>query len=98
MKAIQSGLKEELEAIANAKGIDMSKADPSATCGSAVPKTARYSTLQDLDAKRHTEIDMFSGAIMKMGKELNIPTPYNEFVYHIIKAMEEKNDGLFEYK
>ena len=61
VKAIQSGLKEELEAIANAKGIDMSKADPSATRGSAVPKTARYSTLQDLDAKRHTEIDMFSG-------------------------------------
>lgn len=98
VKAIQSGLKEELEAIANAKGIDMSKADPSATRGSAVPKTARYSTLQDLDAKRHTEIDMFSGAIMKMGKELDIPTPYNEFVYHIIKAMEEKNDGLFDYK
>lgn len=98
MKAMQSGLKDELEAIANAKGIDMSKADPSATRGSAVPKTARYSTLQDLDAKRHTEIDMFSGAIMKMGKELNISTPYNEFVYHIIKAMEEKNDGLFDYK
>lgn len=98
MKAIQSGLKEELEAIANAKGIDMSKADPSATRGSTVPKTARYSTLQDLDAKRHTEIDMFSGAIIKMGKELNIPTPYNEFVDHIIKAMEEKNDGLFEYQ
>lgn len=98
VKAIQFGLKEELEAIANAKGIDMSKADPSATRGSAVPKTARYSTLQDLDAKRHTEIDMFSGAIIKMGKELNIPTPYNEFVYHIIKAMEEKNDGLFDYK
>ena len=56
-----------MEAIANAKGIDMSKADPSATRGSAVPKTARYSTLQDLDAKRHTEIDMFSGTIMKMG-------------------------------
>lgn len=98
VKAIQSGLKDELEAIAKAKGIDMSKADPSATRGSAVPKTARYSTLQDLDAKRHTEIDMFSGVIIKMGKELNIPTPYNEFVYHIIKAMEEKNDGLFEYQ
>ena len=83
---------------AKAKGIDISKADSSATRGSAVPKTARYSTLQDLDAKMHTEIDMFSGAIMKMGKELNIPTPYNEFVYHIIKAMEEKNDGLFDYK
>ena len=32
-----------------------------------------------------------------MGKELGIPTPYNEFTYHMIKA-EEKNDGLFEYE
>ena len=40
---------------------------------------------------------MFSGALMKMGKELGIPTPYNEYTYHIIKALEEKNDGLFDY-
>ena len=58
---------------------------------------ALYSTLQDLDAGRHTEIDMFSGALMAMGKELGIPTPYNEYTYHIIKALEEKNDGLFDY-
>ena len=65
--------------------------------GSAVPPTARYSTLQDLDAKRHTEIDMFSGALMRMGEELGIPTPYNEYTYHMIKALEEKNDGKFDY-
>ena len=97
MKAISDGLRRELEAIAAAKGIDISIADAAAGRGSAVPPTARYSTLQDLDAKRHTEIDMFSGALMRMGEELGIPTPYNEYTYHIIKAMEEKNDGLFEY-
>ena len=62
-----------------------------------LPATARYSTLQDLDAGRHTEIDMFSGALIRMGKELGIPTPYNEYTYHMIKALEEKNDGLFDY-
>ena len=97
MKAISDGLKRELEAIAQAKGIDMSKADATSGHGSAVPATARYSTLQDLDAGRHTEIDMFSGALMRMGKELGIPVPYNEFTYHIIKAIEEKNDGKFDY-
>ena len=66
--------------------------------GSPVMPSARYSTLQDLDSKRHTEIDMFSGALMRMGKELGIPTPYNEYTYHMIKALEEKNDGLFDYK
>ena len=97
MKAIQNGLKKELEAIAEAKGIDISKADRMSGRGSAVPPMARYSTLQDLDAGRHTEIDMFSGALMRMGKELGIPTPYNEYTYHMIKALEEKNDGRFAY-
>ena len=97
MKAISDGLKKELEAIAEAKGIDISKADVSSSRGSAVPSTARYSTLQDLDAGRHTEIDMFSGALMRMGRELGIPVPYNEYTYHMIKALEEKNDGKFDY-
>ena len=97
MKAISDGLRRELEAIASAKGIDISKAAASSGHGSAVPPSARYSTLQDLDAGRHTEIDMFSGALVRMGRELGIPTPYNEYTYHMIKALEEKNDGKFDY-
>ena len=97
MKAISDRLRRELEAVAAAKGIDISRADASSTRGSAVPPSARYSTLQDLDAGRHTEIDMFSGALVRMGRELGIPTPYNEYTYHMIKALEEKNDGLFDY-
>ena len=97
VKAISNGLRRELEAIAAATGIDLSKAAAGSTHGSTVPPTARYSTLQDLDAGRHTEIDMFSGALMRMGRELGIPTPYNEYTYHMIKALEEKNDGLFDY-
>ena len=97
MKAISDGLCHEVEAIAVAKGIDLSKVDASSRHGSLVPPATRYSTLQDLDAGRHTEIDMFSGALMRMGQELGIPTPYNEYTYHMIKALEEKNDGLFDY-
>ena len=97
MKAISDGLCHELEAIAVAKGIDLSKVDASSRHGSLVPPATRYSTLQDLDAGRHTEIDMFSGALMRMGQELSIPTPYNEYTYHMIKALEEKNDGMFDY-
>ena len=93
----REALRRELEAIAAAKGIDLSKAAAGSTHGSTVPPTARYSTLQDLDAGRHTEIDMFSGALMRMGRKLGIPTPYNEYTYHMIKALEEKNDGLFDY-
>ena len=96
--AIREGLVNELDTIAKAKGIDLSAADPTSSRGSKVNKKARYSTLQDLDAGRHTEVEMFSGALMRMGKELGIPTPYNEFTYHMIKALEEKNDGCFDYE
>lgn len=90
-------LRKEVETIAAAKGIDISLSAPSSSKGSPAPKRARFSTLQDLDAKRHTEVDMFAGAIIRMGKELGIPTPCNEFIYHAIKALEEKNDGRFDY-
>lgn len=98
MAFLRDRLREEVDLIAKAKGIDFGKSDTSSTFGSKVMDRARYSTLQDLDAKRHTEVDMFAGAIIRMGKELGIPTPYNEFTYHMIKALEEKNDGKFDYK
>lgn len=97
MKAISDGLRSELEAVAATKGIDMSKIEASSKHGSPVRASAKFSTLQDIEAGRHTEIDMFSGALMRMGKELGIPTPYNEYTYHMIKALEEKNDGRFDY-
>lgn len=97
VRFMQQKLREEVTKIGEAKGICFELADPSSASGSPVKDRARYSTLQDLDARRHTEVDMFSGAVMRMGRELGIPTPYNEFAYHAIKALEEKNDGLFNY-
>ena len=89
-------LREEVAAVASAKGITISPEDKFIS-KAIVSKAARYSTLQDIDAKRHTEVDMFAGAVVAMGNELGIPTPYNEFAYNAIKAIEEKNDGKFDY-
>ena len=97
IKAISDGLRRELEAIAAAKGIDLSKAAAAPPTAAPCRQPRATPPLQDLDAGRHTEIDMFSGALMRMGRELGIPTPYNEYTYHMIKALEEKNDGLFDY-
>ena len=58
--------------------------------------SSRYSTLQDLDAKRTTEIESLCGYLLKMASENNISVPYIEYTYHAIKAIEEKNAGLFD--
>lgn len=43
---------------------------------------------QDVLYKRFTEIDHINGAVVKAAKSYGIKTPYNEFVVHLIHAIE----------
>ncbi len=95
---ISRKLKDEVVAVALASGIDIREEKAAGFDSSTVSPKARFSTLQDLDAGRHTEIDMFSGTLVSMGQKLGVPTPYNALVLDIIKALEEKNDGKFDYQ
>lgn len=84
----------EVGALANLRGITLPKYDPTTW---AFRPNSRFSTLQDLDAKRKTEVDSFAGAVMKLSKEANLSSPYCDYTYHLIKALEQKNDGMFDY-
>ena len=92
--ALVRHLEEEVFAVAQAKGLHP---DPVLVPAGGYAKSQRYSTLQDLDAGRRTEIEMFCGAMIRMGRELGIPTPYCECTYYLIKTLEEKNEGKFDY-
>jgi len=48
----------------------------------------KTSMLQDVEAKRKTEVDYFGGTVVELGKKLNIPTPVNHVLYCIIKSIE----------
>lgn len=58
-----------------------------------VPEKNKPSTLQDILAGRKTEKDMLAGTVIRLGKETGVQTPLNEFLYHAIKVLEDKNDG-----
>ena len=55
-----------------------------------VPDTAEHksSTLQDITAKKPTEIDSLNGAVIKLANKYEIDTPYNIVVYTMIKFLE----------
>ncbi len=97
MAFLADALRREVVAVAAARGIDILEAEDGAGKSAPCAKRARYSTLQDLDAGRPTEVELFAGAMIKMGRELGISVPYNEMTYHLIRALEEKNDGKFSY-
>ncbi len=90
---ISDKMREEVAQVAWAKGIDIRDTDNPGAHNSPIPAEARFSTLQDLDAKRETEIEMFCGTLVRMGRELGIETPFNDFAYHVIRCLEEKNAG-----
>lgn len=50
---------------------------------------ATPSMLQDMRAGRKTEVDIFSGEVIRLGQKHNIPTPENEKLYNYIKKLEE---------
>ncbi|MGB4585891.1 MAG: ketopantoate reductase family protein [Rectinemataceae bacterium] len=49
----------------------------------------RTSMLQDVDALRKTEVDIFAGVIVQKARECGVPVPINEFLLLSIKAIEE---------
>lgn len=49
----------------------------------------KTSMLQDVEAKRRTEIDYFAGTVLEYGKKLNIKTPINHVLYLALKAKEK---------
>jgi 2-dehydropantoate 2-reductase len=49
----------------------------------------KASMLQDVENKRRTEIDVVNGAIVEAGQRLGIPTPYNQTLVWLVKALEE---------
>lgn len=47
---------------------------------------------QDILAGRKTEVDIFAGEIIKLGKEFGVQTPYNQVLFDMVKILEEKNE------
>lgn len=49
----------------------------------------KTSMLQDVEAGRQTEVDIFAGTIVELGKKHNIPTPYNKIMMEMIEIIHE---------
>ena len=50
----------------------------------------KTSMLQDVLAGRKTEVEIFAGEIIRLGKLHEIPTPCNQVLYDLIKIVEER--------
>lgn len=49
----------------------------------------KTSLLQDVEAGRATEVDIFAGKMVELGQRYGIPTPVNALLLHAIKVIEQ---------
>ncbi|HNX29910.1 MAG TPA: ketopantoate reductase family protein [Syntrophomonadaceae bacterium] len=55
--------------------------------------TGKTSMLQDIEAGRQTEVNIFAGTMVELGKKYGVHTPVNQMLLAVIRAKEE----MFEY-
>ena len=79
----------EGEAVAEKIGIEL-HGDPRELVqkGANAPGKHRASMLQDVMAKRQTEVDFMNGAIVDWGRKVGVPTPLNQALWALIKGLE----------
>jgi 2-dehydropantoate 2-reductase len=90
IKAIMKDLVDEAIAVAKARGVKLTYADPLAAVYDVAAKTgANFSSmLQDFQKNRQSEIDFMNGAIVREGKELGIPVPINETITRLVRTLD----------
>ncbi len=84
----------EAVAVADAKGIKLTHADPLAQTEEVCRLTATNvaSMLQDVLAKRRTEIGAINGAIAELGKQAGVATPVNATLASLVQTIELSYD------
>ena len=86
-----TNIMKEVANIAKAEGINNSEnlvQDGLESLSMMCPE-GKTSMLQDVEAGRKTEVEMFAGTVIRLGKKHNIPTPYNQVLYEMILTIQE---------
>jgi 2-dehydropantoate 2-reductase len=90
-RALMETLMREAVVLAQRAGVNLGEQDIDAW--NAVLKTlspkGKTSMLQDIDAGRKTEVEIFAGKAVELGKSYGIPTPVNQTVLSIINVLEQ---------
>jgi len=91
-RAVMFGLMREVIALAAAEGIHLDEDDLPAWDAflQTLSPDGRTSMLQDIEAGRRTEVEIFAGKAVELGQKHGIPVPMNEMALHVIRTLERR--------
>ena len=91
LRALASRLVDEGKAVASAQGIELDSDPEELIDFAARPEVAyghKASMLQDVEARRATEVDFLNGGISEFGRRLGVPTPTHDAIWALVKGVE----------
>lgn len=85
-------LQDEVVAVAAAEGVTLDETDVQRWYDVLDRQTeeGRTSMLQDVQAGRETEVEIFAGRVVALGERHGIPTPYNQSMLWVLRARAEE--------
>ena len=94
--AVMIAAAQETAAVAAKRGVRIPFDDPGSAAVDVAQKTAtnRSSMLQDVTRGAPTEIDSICGAIFREGERVDVPTPTNWTLWHLIRAKFLSNQEI----
>ncbi len=86
----------EVVAIAEKAGINIGKNDilKYMEIVDTLSPEGKTSMFQDIEAKRKTEVEIFSGTVIELGKKYGVETPVNNILYRMIRTLEQMNMNM----
>ena len=89
-QAVMEALMREVLALAETVGVNLAEQDIDEWYGflTTLSPRGKTSMLQDIEAGRKTEVEIFGGKVVELGKAHSIPTPVNETMLRIIQVLE----------
>jgi 2-dehydropantoate 2-reductase len=92
---LQTRVIEEALAVVRAQGIVLPDPDLMGSIKAFCRvKFNKPSMLQHVEQGKRTEIDALNGAIVRLGRRLGVPTPYNESLVWLTRAVEQRMQRL----
>jgi 2-dehydropantoate 2-reductase len=86
LEMLKAAVRETL-AVAHAKGVNVISSidEDVARAYKALPPQAKASMLEDLERGRRIELPWLSGAVVRIGREVGVPTPIHGFITTVLK-------------
>lgn len=97
-RGLVDGAMREVIEVARAEGITLTEEDMESVYRTmdGLSDGGKTSMCQDVEAGRKTEVEIFSGTVIDLGRKHGIPVPVNAALFQILKTIESSYRGAID--